>query len=136
VVAPPDLLSGRVMMTFSPIATAVGLVREGKLRALAVTSPRRTPAVPDTPTVVESGYPGFEAANWFGLFGPHGTPHAVVTRLHADTINALASTELRAKLSNLGIDAIGSSPDELATLIKAEVPRWARIVRDSGIKVE
>jgi tripartite-type tricarboxylate transporter receptor subunit TctC len=136
VVAMPDLLSGRVTMTFSPIATAVMLVREGKLRALAVTSPRRTPAAPDTPTVAESGYPGFEAANWFGMFGPDRTPPAIVARLHAETTKALASAELRAKLSNLGVDAIGSSPDELATLIKTEVPRWAKIVQDLGIKAE
>ncbi len=136
VVAMPDLLSGRVMMTFSPIATAIALVREGKLRALAVTSLQRTPATPDTPTVAESGYPGFQAANWFGLFGPDRTPPAIVTRLQAATTKALASAELRAKLSNLGVDAIGSPPDELATLVKTEVPRWVKIIRDSGIKAE
>ncbi|MCC6533688.1 MAG: tripartite tricarboxylate transporter substrate binding protein [Burkholderiales bacterium] len=135
-VAMPDLLSGRVMMTFSPIATSVPLVREGKLRALAVTSTRRNAATPETPTVSESGYPGFEAANWFGLVGPDKTPPAVVSRLHTTTTKALGLPDVRAKLTSLGVDVIGGSPDDLSALIKNEVPRWAKLIRERGIKAQ
>jgi tripartite-type tricarboxylate transporter receptor subunit TctC len=136
VAAMPDLISGRVMMTFSPIATALPVVREGRLRALAVTSLRRSPAAAETPTVAESGYPGFESSNWFGLVGPARMSAPTVNRLHSETVKALALPGLREKLSHLGVDSIGGSPDELAALIKAEIPRWAKVVKDSGIKAD
>jgi tripartite-type tricarboxylate transporter receptor subunit TctC len=134
VAAMPDLLSGRVMMAFSPIATGLPVVRTGRLRALAVTSLRRSAAAPDVPTVAESGYPGFECANWFGLVGPAGLPAAIVDRLHAGTVKALASPDVRAKLTHLGVDSIGGSADELAGLVAGELPRWAKLIKELGIK--
>ena len=136
VAAMPDLVSGRVMMTFSPIATGLPVVREGKLRALAVTSLQRSSAAAETPTVAESGYPGFECSNWFGLLGPARMSADIVTRLHSEIIKALASPDLRAKLSNLGVDIIGGSAEDLARLIKAEIPRWAKLIRELGIKAD
>jgi tripartite-type tricarboxylate transporter receptor subunit TctC len=136
VAAMPDLLSGRVMMTFSPIATGLPVVRAGKLRALAVTSLRRSSAATEIPTVAESGYPGFECSNWFGLVGPGRIPAAIVDRLHAGTIKALASPDVRAKLIHLGVESIGGSADELAALVDAEIPRWAKLIKALGVKAD
>jgi tripartite-type tricarboxylate transporter receptor subunit TctC len=132
----PDLLGGRVMMAFAPMATGLPVVRAGKLRALAVTSLRRSSAAPEVPTVAESGYPGFECSNWFGLVGPAGVPAAIVNRLHAGTAQALASTDLRTKLVDLGVDSIGGSGGELAALVHAELPRWAKLIKALGIKAD
>ena len=136
VAAIPDLLGGRVTMMFSPIPVVLPLVREGKLRALAVTSLRRSAAVPDVPTVAESGYPGFEATNWYGLLAPKGTPARIVQRLHAATVKALGQPELRGKLADLGLEIIGNSPEEFAAAIRSEIPKWSKLIRESGIRVE
>lgn len=134
VAAIPDLLAGRVTMMFSPIPVVLPLVREGKLRALAVTSLRRSSAAPELPTIAESGYPGFEATNWYGLFAPARTPATIVRRLHLETVKALALPELRGKLTDLGMEVIGNSPDEFASVIKSEIPKWAKMIKESGIK--
>ena len=136
VAAVPDLVSGRVTMMFSPIPVVLPLVRAGKLRALAVTSARRTSAAPEVPTVAESGYPGFEATNWYGVLAPIGTPAPIVSRLHSEIARALALPELREKLTELGLEIIGDSPEEFAAAIKAELPRWAKVIKDAGIKPE
>ena len=134
VAAIPDLLGGRVTMTFSPIVAVLPPVREGKLRALAVTSLRCSSAVPDVPTIAESGYPGFEATAWNGLLAPARTPATIVRKLHLETVKVLALPDLRAKLNDLGLEVISSSPDELGALIKSEIPKWAKVIKDSGIK--
>jgi len=136
VAAIPDLLGGRVTMMFSPIPVVLPLVREGKLRALAVTSLRRSSAAPEVPTIAESGYPGFEATNWYGLLAPGRTPATIVSRLHLATVSALALPDLRGKLTDLGLDVIGNSPEEFAAAIKSETPKWAKVIKESGIKPE
>jgi tripartite-type tricarboxylate transporter receptor subunit TctC len=136
VLAIPDLLGGRVMMMFSPTSNVLPLAREGKLRALAVTSLRRAPAVPELPTIAESGYPGFEATIWFGLLAPARTPVPIVRKLHLETVKALALPDLRAKLADLGIEGIGNSSDELAAVIKSEIPKWAKVIKESGMKAD
>jgi len=136
VLAVPDLLAGRVTMMFSPISVALPLVREGKLRTFAVTSLRRSSALPELPTMDESGYRGFEAATWFGLLAPAGTPAKIVRSLHAETAKALAQADLRAKFSDLGFEIIGNSPDEFAAIIKSELPKWAKLIQESGIKAD
>ena len=123
-------------LLFSPLPVVWPLVREGKLRALAVTSLRRSPAVADVPTLAESGYPEFEATNWYGLFVPAGTPGAIVARLYGEAAKALGSSDLRAALVDLGLDVVGSSPQEFAALIRAESPKWAEVIRRTGIKPE
>ena len=130
----PDLLGGRVTMMFSPIGVVLPLVREGKLRALAVTSLRRSSAAPELPTIAESGYPGFEVTVWRGLLAPARTPAAIVRKLHLETVKALALPDLRAKLADLGLEGIGNSPDEFAAFIKSEIPKWAKVIKESGIK--
>ena len=130
----PDLLGGRVTMMFGPIATVLPLAREGKLRAIAVTSLSRFSAVPELPAIAESGYPGFEVTGWLGLLAPTGVPVMIVRKLHLETVKALALPDLRAKLADLGLEGIGNSPDEFAAVIKSEIPKWAKVIKDAGIK--
>ena len=132
----PDLLGGRITMMFSPIGIVLPMVREGKLRALAVTSLRRSSAAPELPTIAESGYPGFEVTLWYGLLAPAGIPAAIVRKLHLETVKALALPDLRAKLSSLGVEGIGNSPDEFAAVIKSGIPKWAKVIKDAGIKAD
>ena len=134
VAAIPDVLSGRVTMMFGPILVVLPLVREGKLRALAVTSLKRSPALPELPTVDESGVRGFEVTLWGGLLAPAGTPATIVRRLHLETVKALAQPDVRAKFADLGLETIGNSPDEFAAAIKSETPQWAKVIKESGIK--
>jgi len=136
VAAIPDLLGGRVTMMFGQIALGLPLVREGKLRALAVTSSRRSPAAPDLPTIAESGYPGFDVTNWSGLLAPAGSPATIVRKLHLETVKALALPDLRAKLADLGLEGISNSPDEFAAVIKSEIPKWAKVIKELGIKAD
>jgi len=134
VAAIPDLVGGRVTMMFSPIAVVLPLVRDGKLRALAVTSLKRSPALPELPTVDESGVRGFEATLWGGLLAPNGTAATIVRKLHLETAKTLAQSDVRAKFADLGLETIGNSPDEFAAVIKSEIPQWAKVINESGIK--
>ena len=130
----PDLLAGRVSMSFGNIVNVLPLVREGKLRAFAVTSIKRSMTAPDLPTMAESGYPGFEAVPWFGLMAQAGTSPAIIDKLHRDTVRILALPDVRRRLNHLGLDVIGGSPAELAAVIEREIPQWARVIRQAGIK--
>jgi tripartite-type tricarboxylate transporter receptor subunit TctC len=130
----PDLLAGRVSMSFANVVNALALVREGKLRAFAVTSSKRSASAPDLPTMAESGYPGFEAVPWFGLMAPRGTPAAIIDGLHRDAAKAMGALETRKRLGDLGMDVIAGTPAELAATIEREVPRWGALIRAAGIK--
>jgi len=134
VAAVPDLLAGRVTMMFSPLPVVLPQVRLGQLRALAVTSLRRSEAMPELPTLAEAGYPGFEATNWYGLLAPAGAPASVVTRLHVEVIKALQLPELRRKLTDLGIEVVGNGPDEFTSVIRTDIPRWTKLIKDAAIK--
>jgi tripartite-type tricarboxylate transporter receptor subunit TctC len=136
VAAVPDLLAGRVTMMFSPIAIVLPTVREGKLRALAVSSLRRSAAAPEVPTIAESGYPGFEYMAWHGLVAPAGTPSAIIRKLHLETVKALGLPELRAKLTDLGLEAIGNSPEDIAMSIRSQMPKRAKLIGDARIKAD
>ena len=130
-----DLLGGRITMFFGAISPLIPLVREGKLRALAVTSATRFPAVPDLPTVIEAGYPGFVSILSIGLMAPAGTRPAIIEKLHQDMVKALAPADVRKRLSNIGMEVIGGSPAKFAAAIAAERPQWAKVIQDAGIKV-
>lgn len=134
VAAVPDLLGERVTMMFSPTVVVLPLVRESKLRALAITSLKRSAAAPELPTVAESGYPGFEVTGWQGLVAPAATPAAIVGKLQVEITNVLALPDLRAKLADLGMDPIGNSPAEFAAVIKTGIARWAKVIREADIR--
>jgi tripartite-type tricarboxylate transporter receptor subunit TctC len=134
VMAVPDVLSGRVTMMFSPIGIALPSVRAGKLKAVAVTSPKRSAVVPELPTIAEAGYPGYEYTGWYGLFAPAGTPVTIIRRLHAQTVGALQDRELRAKLVDLGMEPTGTSPDQFIAAIKTSLPKQAKLIAESGMK--
>ena len=132
----PDLLGGRVTMMFDNMPSSLPLVKEGKLRALGVTSAQRSAAAPDIPTIAEQGLPGFEAVSWFALFAPAGTPRPFIDRLQGEVKKILASPDVARKLAEAGLDAVGSTPDELAAYQRAEIAKWAKVVKDSGAKPE
>jgi tripartite-type tricarboxylate transporter receptor subunit TctC len=131
----PDMLAGRLSLFFGNVVNVLPLVREGKLKAFAVTSLKRSAVAPDLPTMAESGFPGFEAVPWFGLMAPAGTPAAIIDKLHRETVRVLALPDVRRRLEELGLDVIGSSPAELAAVIKSETPHWAKMIREAGIKL-
>jgi len=134
--AVPDVLAGRVTMMFAPASLALPLVRDGKLRALAVTSANRFSAAQDLPTIAESGVASFQFTTWNGLLAPANTPQAIMRALHLEAAKALASANMRARFAELGLEPVGRSPDEFAALIKSESSRWAKLIKDAAITAE
>ena len=128
-----DLLGGRVSMFFGPPSSLLGLVKEGKVRALAVTSAQRFPAAPDLPTMIEAGYPGFVAVLSVGWMAPAGTPKDVIDRIYKDTVKALATPDVRERLQKIGTEPMGTSPAEFAADIQREVPQWAEVIKAAGL---
>ncbi|URI05954.1 tripartite tricarboxylate transporter substrate binding protein [Aquincola tertiaricarbonis] len=131
-----DVISGQVELYMSSVPTLIGQIKQGKLRALAVTSASRVDDLPNVPTINESGYKGFDAVTWFGLLAPAGTPKEVVARLNAEFNKALKQPELAKRLSDEGADPAGGTPEQFAALIKDEIPRWGKVVKDSGAKID
>lgn len=129
-----DLIGGHVSMAFMNITAAPPLIRDGRLRALAITSLRRSKAAPELATMSELGLQGYEAVAWQGLIAPAKTPDAIIRRLNAETIKALSSPDLREKLIASGAEIVGGSPEEFAALIKAEIPKWAKLMKASSVK--
>jgi len=132
----PDLLAGTIQLSFENITTAYPQVKGGKLKALAVTSSKRSFVAPEVPTMSEAGLAGYDISSWQAMYAPAGTPRDIVARLHAETVKALRSPENQKKLSDLGLDAGGMAPEELAALMRAEIPRLGKVVRESGAKVD
>ena len=130
----PDLLAGRVTLSFANVSNVLPPVREGRLRAFAVTSVKRSIAAPELPTMIEQGYADFEAVPWFGLMAPAGTPPAIIERLNRETLKVLAQADVRKKLNDLGLDVIPGTPAEFTQAIEREIPRWAAVIRQAGIK--
>ena len=130
----PDLLGGHISALFAAMPTVTGLIREGKLRALAVTTPARFRGLPDVPTIAELGYPGYKFSSWFGGLAPAGTPAPVVARLQSEIAKALKDPGVRERLNDYEI--FGSTADEFGAFIATEIDRTARIIRTSGAKVE
>lgn len=131
-----DVIGGQVQLYISSVPTMLGHIKNGKLRPLAVTAAKRTDDLPQTPTVAESGYKGFEAVTWFGLLGPAKLPASVVNTVNTELNKALNSPDLRKKLEDQGLNVTPSSSDEFAKLIKADITKWAQVVKDSGAKVD
>jgi tripartite-type tricarboxylate transporter receptor subunit TctC len=132
----PDLLKGQIAMAFDTLAPHLPFIKAGKLRGVAVTAGIRTPLLPEVPTVAESGLPGFESVASYALLVPAGTPKDVVAYLNRETVAALQSADLKDRLSAAGIDPLGSSPEELERIIRAEIAKWARVIKAAGITPE
>jgi len=131
-----DVVSGNVELYMSSVPTLLGQIKQGKLRALAVTSTARIESLPDTPTVSESGYKGFEAGTWFGFVAPAGTPKEVITKLNTEFNKALKQVDLQKKLEEQGAHATGGSADQFAKLIKDDIVRWGQVVKQSGARID
>jgi len=131
-----DLIAGRVNIFFGPTTAMLPQVREGKVRALAVSSSRRYAGAPDLPTMAESGFPGFDMTVWWGLMAPAGTPPAIIEKLHRETVRILALPEMRKRFDDIGIEPVGSSPGEFSAVITAELPKWAKVIREAGIRLD
>jgi tripartite-type tricarboxylate transporter receptor subunit TctC len=131
-----DLLGGQVQLMFSTMPPALPHVKDGKLRALAVTSAKRSPATPNLPTVDEAALPGFEANTWHGVVLPAGTQLAIIARLNREIVAILHLPEIVERLSSQGAEPVGSTPEEFAAYIRSETKKWAKVVRESGAKAE
>jgi tripartite-type tricarboxylate transporter receptor subunit TctC len=129
-----DLVGGQIRMMFAPAVNALPLAASGKLRALAVTSAKRSRLAPDLPTIAESGLPGFEVTGWYGLAAPAATAAPAVARLNAETNRALASADTVEQLRQQGLEPVGDTPEQASAWIRSEVAQWTKVIRDAGIK--
>jgi tripartite-type tricarboxylate transporter receptor subunit TctC len=131
-----DLVTGRVQMMFSNMLTAMPHVRAGKLRAIGISSAKRSPQAPDLPTIAESGLPGFSAMPWYGVLGPAALPRPIVNKINSEIAHALAQLDMQGRFVTQGIDLQSSTPEQFGALIKSEVVKWRKVVRDAGAKVD
>ena len=131
-----DLLGGQIQMLVTALPTVEGNLKSGKVRALAFTSSKRVPGAPDVPTLAESGYPGLEVLSWYGIFAPAGTPAEIVRKLNAEINRVLQAADVRERLTALGIEPTGGTPEQFAQVIKTDTARWAKVVGAAGIRVE
>ena len=131
-----DVIAGRVTMTFQNAGSILPTVREGKLRPLAVTSLKRSPNMPEYPTMIEAGLADFEVTSWFGLLAPAGTPAAIIDKLHREAVRIVSQPDMREKFALIGLDVVSDAPDAFAEIIRIDTLKWAKVIRDAGIKVE
>ncbi len=132
----PDLVSGRVTLTVAAVATFLSLVRDGRLRAIAVASGKRTAALPDVPTVAEAGYAGVDTSSWQGVWAPARTPAPITRRLNQDLAKVVALPDARARFTELGMEPLGNSEQQFARVIDTDLRKWARVIKDAGLVVE
>lgn len=131
-----DVIGGRVTMTLQNMGVILPIIRDGKLRALAVTSLRRSPIISELPTLAESGFPGFEVISWFGLLAPTATPVVIIDKVHAELERIVANADTRERIAQLGLEASVNSPEEFAVVIKTDTAKWAKVIRAANIKAE
>ena len=132
----PDLISGQTQMLFDSLVSALPHIKGGKVKALAVTSAKRTPLLPNVPTVIESGLPGYEVNTYFGLFAPSGTPREILQRLQREAAAAVQSPEVKERFAGQGAEPVGGTPEALSALIRAETAKWKRVIEAGQIKVD
>ena len=131
-----DLIGGQIQMMFGDFLITLPQVKAGKIRALAVTSLQRHPLLPEVPTVAESGYPGFEALSWQGMFAPAGTPPAIVAKLNAELVKAISAPDMKEYFASQGFFVGGNSPAEFRAFVEREIPKWARIVKEASVRLD
>lgn len=131
-----DVVAGQLQMVFPDPAVALPHVRAGRVNALGVTGVKRVPSAPHIPTIAESGLPGYEVPVWYGFLAPRGTARAIVEKLHTGIATAMANPELRERFASDGGDATVRGPAEFSALIRTELPKWARVVKDAGVRVD
>jgi len=131
-----DLLSGQMQLMFATMPAAMGHVKSGKLRPVAVTTDKRSQSMPELPTIAEAGVKGYEASTWYGLLAPANTPAAIVTKLHDETVRALKAADMREKFSAQGFEPAGTTPAEFGAYIRSEIAKWGKVIREAGIKAE
>ncbi len=131
-----DVMAGQISLTMDNIPVYLPQVKAGKIRALGVSSGRRTPAAPEIPTVSEAGVPGLEAVTWFGLLAPANTPKAIVGKLSAETARILKLPDVNKRVSELGAEPVGGTPQEYAAFIRSEIIKWRKVIKDAGVKLE
>jgi tripartite-type tricarboxylate transporter receptor subunit TctC len=131
-----DLVAGQVEIVFSTMATAIGAIQGNRIRAIAMTGNQRYERMPQIPTIAEGGLKGFEVNNWYGFFAPAGTPKEIVTRLHTETAKALAMADTKTRLLDAGIIGTSSTPEQFNAYIQAETKKWAKVIKDAGIKAD
>jgi len=129
-----DVIGGRITMTFQNAGAILPTVREGKLRPLAMTATKRSPNMPDYPTMIEAGVPDFDVTSWFGLLAPVGTPPAAIAKLHDQAVAIVAQKDAREKFALIGLDVVTDPPEVFAKIIRADIARWAKVIHDAGIK--
>ena len=132
----PDLMGGQVDLYSSSVSSVIGQIKGGKVRAITVASAKRSPALPNVPTVAEAGYPGFDADSWYGLLMPAGTPQQIVQRVNTEVNRLLALPDLRERIGAEGGEALGGTPERFTALLKADLEKWGNAVRQSGAKVD
>jgi tripartite-type tricarboxylate transporter receptor subunit TctC len=130
-----DVVAGQIQLVSAGFPSVLGYVQAGRLRPIAVTSPSRSPLLPNVPSVSESGVPGYDVTSWYGLFGPLGLPGPVVTKLHAETVAVLKAPDITERLASLGAQPAPTTPDEFARIVRNEIKRWGEVVRTSGATI-
>jgi tripartite-type tricarboxylate transporter receptor subunit TctC len=131
-----DVIGGRIAIAVQNAGSILPMVREGKLRVLAVTSLSRSPFLPDVPSVAECGFPGFEAVSWFGLMAPAGTPESIISKVYRQAVQIATMDDVREKLAQLGLETTSDPPDVFGAIIKADIAKWAEVIRAANIKSE
>jgi tripartite-type tricarboxylate transporter receptor subunit TctC len=131
-----DLLGGQIQMVVTALPTVEGHLKGGKLRALAFTSAKRVPGAPEVPTLVESGFPGFEVLSWYGILAPAGTPPDIVRKLNAEINRLLDMPDVRERLTTLGAEPTGGTPEQFAATIRTDTARWAKVVKEAAIRID
>ena len=128
-----DVIGGRVAMTIQNTGAILPMVRDGRLRGLAVTSLKRSPNIPELPALAESGFPGFEAVSWFSVLGPVGTPPAIVAKVYQESMKVIANPDMQARFAQMGLDLNARTGDEVTAIIKTDIDKWAKVIKDAGI---
>jgi tripartite-type tricarboxylate transporter receptor subunit TctC len=134
--AVPDLISGQISILFDNIVSAMPNLKGGRVKAIGISSLQRSPLLPEVPPIAESGVPGFEATAWFGVYAPAATPRDIVAKISRELAAALHAPEMKQRMAQLGAEPVGSTPEDMSRIVAAETAKWARVIRDAGVKID